>query len=366
MPTTSAGRLEVEGLGKRFGAVMAVADVGIDVAAGEFLTILGPSGSGKTTLLKLIAGFEMPDSGAIRIDGDDVSGLDPARRNIGMVFQNYALFPHLTVARNVAYPLVMRKVSKPEISRRVAEALALVELAQLGERRPNQLSGGQQQRVALARAVVFRPRLLLLDEPFGALDRKLREQMQLEVRRLQRRLGLTTIFITHDQEEALIMSDRVAVMDRGAVQQIGRPQDIYEAPANAFVAGFVGESNFLEGTIVTDGATDKLRLASGSEIAITRRSAGAGVSGRRATVMIRPERFLDLANADAAAPVNRLACAVEETIYTGTDHRYRVRTQDGIELLLRLPSGARRRRYLPGEAIEVGFSAADAVVIKAG
>ena len=242
-----SGRLDIEGASKSFGEVAALADVSLGVSAGEFVTILGPSGSGKTTLLKVIAGFETADTGRILVDGADVTDLDPAQRNIGMVFQNYALFPHMSVARNVAYPLAMRRMAKAEIDRRVAEALDMVELAGMAERLPKQLSGGQQQRVALARATVFQPRLLLLDEPFGALDRKLREQMQLEVRRLQRRLGLTTLFITHDQEEALVMSDRIAVMDKGRLQQVGLPHEIYEAPANPFIADFIGEFEHLRG-----------------------------------------------------------------------------------------------------------------------
>ncbi len=210
-----SGELRLAGLSKRFGEVQALDNVSLDIAPGELLTILGPSGSGKTTMLKVVAGFETPDAGVVRVDGAEITRLPPARRDIGMVFQNYALFPHLTVAGNVAFPLEMRNVPRPEIDKRVAEALALVELGGYGQRLPRQLSGGQQQRVALARAIVFNPRLLLLDEPFGALDRKLRETMQLEVRRMQRRLGLTTIFITHDQEEALVLSDRIAVMNKG-------------------------------------------------------------------------------------------------------------------------------------------------------
>ena len=254
-----AGRLDIEGASKSFGEVAALADVTLGVSAGEFVTILGPSGSGKTTLLKVIAGFETADLGRILVDGSDVTDLDPAQRNIGMVFQNYALFPHMSVARNVAYPLAMRRMARAEIAKRVAEALEMVELDGMAERLPKQLSGGQQQRVALARATVFQPRLLLLDEPFGALDRKLREQMQLEVRRLQRRLGLTTLFITHDQEEALVMSDRIAVMDKGRLQQVGLPHEIYEAPANPFIADFIGESNILTG-VVEAGREDVVRV----------------------------------------------------------------------------------------------------------
>ena len=273
----NAGRLQVDAASKRFGQVAALTEVSLGVAAGEFVTILGPSGSGKTTLLKVIAGFETADQGRILIDDADITELDPAERNIGMVFQNYALFPHMSVARNVAYPLAMRGMPKAEIATRVGQALDMVELGGLAERLPKQLSGGQQQRVALARATVFQPRLLLLDEPFGALDRKLREQMQIEVRRLQRRLGLTTLFITHDQEEALVMSDRIAVMDKGRVLQVGPPNEIYEAPANPFVADFVGESNIFAGVVEAYGG-----IAAGAA------RTGAGDRGRRPRRPCRP------------------------------------------------------------------------------
>jgi putative spermidine/putrescine transport system ATP-binding protein len=360
-----AGRLDIEGVSKTFGEVTALADINLGVSAGEFVTILGPSGSGKTTLLKVIAGFEMPDAGRIRVDGADVTNLDPARRNIGMVFQNYALFPHMSVAQNVGYPLAMRGMAKTEMGKRVAEALEMVELGSLAERLPKQLSGGQQQRVALARATVFQPRLLLLDEPFGALDRKLREQMQLEVRRLQRRLGLTTLFITHDQEEALIMSDRVAVMDKGRLQQVGPPHAIYEAPANAFIADFVGESNILTGTVDrrSDGVLH-VRLASGRTIDVASRPDLPARIGQRVRVMVRPERFLDLARGGATA-ANRIDGVVAESAYIGVSDKYRISTSDGLEVLVRLPSGPSSHRYGAGEPISAGFHAADARLIEA-
>jgi ABC-type Fe3+/spermidine/putrescine transport system ATPase subunit len=238
--------------------VAALDGIDLEVKPAEFLTILGPSGSGKTTLLKIVAGFELPEAGDVLLGGEDVTFTAPAGRNVGMVFQNYALFPHMDARRNIAFPLEVRRLPRAEIDRRVAATLALVDLAGYEGRLPRQLSGGQQQRVALARAIVFDPQLLLLDEPFGALDRKLREAMQLEVRRLQRRLGLTTVFITHDQEEALILSDRIAVMNHGRIQQAGAPRELYERPANAFVADFVGESNLLFGRIaaVRDGRAE--------------------------------------------------------------------------------------------------------------
>jgi len=320
--TSRSADLKVEGLVKRFGEVVALDGVSLDILSGELLTILGPSGSGKTTLLKVVAGFETPDAGTVRVDGLDITAMPPARRDIGMVFQNYALFPHLTVERNVAFPLEMRNVARPEIERRVAEALGLVELQGYGRRLPRQLSGGQQQRVALARAIVFNPRLLLLDEPFGALDRKLRETMQLEVRRLQRRLGLTTIFITHDQEEALVLSDRIAVMNQGAIQQIASTTEIYERPANDFVADFVGESNIFHGTVTEVGS---VTLESGRRLLI----AHDAPVGTRVGVLMRPERF--------GQGVNSFNGAVKEAVYLGSSLKLRLACDDGLELIVRQP-----------------------------
>ncbi len=360
----STGGLEIRNVTKRFGMVEAVAGISLDVRAGEFVTILGPSGSGKTTLLKIIAGFELPDDGHITIDGAEITDLDPAARNIGMVFQNYALFPHLTVMGNVGYPLAMRRVPKQELAERVQAALALVELAEYAERLPRQLSGGQQQRVALARAIVFRPRVLLLDEPFGALDRKLREQMQLEVRRLQRQLGLTTIFITHDQEEALVMSDRIAVMDKGRLQQVGLPHDIYEAPVNPFIADFIGESNIFSGVVDSAAETVRFTVANGPTLEISGRPELAVRPGQRIRVMVRPERFVDLADADHG-PSNRLQGVVIESAYIGVSDKFRLRLPSGLELLVRLPSGPRQRHYRSGEPMAVGFAPTDARIIEA-
>ena len=359
-----SGSLQVDAASKRFGQVVALSEVSLSVAAGEFVTILGPSGSGKTTLLKVIAGFENVDQGRILIDHADITELDPAERNIGMVFQNYALFPHMSVARNVAYPLTMRGMPKAEIATRVNEALDMVELGGLAERLPKQLSGGQQQRVALARATVFQPRLLLLDEPFGALDRKLREQMQIELRHLQRRLGLTTLFITHDQEEALVMSDRIAVMDKGRVLQVGPPNEIYEAPANPFIADFIGESNIFAGVIEADGGnTLRVRLEQGPVIEVAGRADLSARRGQKVRVMVRPERFVDLAVDPNSARANRINGRVTDSAYIGVSDKYRVVTPEGIDVLMRLPSGPSHRRYSAGELIAAGFHAADARLI---
>ena len=359
-----SGRLQVDAASKRFGHVTALSEVSLSVAAGEFVTILGPSGSGKTTLLKVIAGFETADFGRVLIDYADITELDPAQRNIGMVFQNYALLPHMSVARNVAYPLTMRGMPKADIATRVNQALDMVELGNLAERLPKQLSGGQQQRVALARATVFQPSLLLLDEPFGALDRKLREQMQIEVRRLQRRLGLTTLFITHDQEEALVMSDRIAVMDKGRVLQVGPPNEIYEAPANPFVADFIGESNMFAGMVEANGGNlVRVRLEQGPAIEVAGRADLSARPGQKVLVMVRPERFVDLAVDPNSARANRIDGRVTESAYIGVSDKYRVVTPEGIDVLIRLPSGPSHRRYSAGEPIAAGFHAADARLI---
>ena len=335
--------LRVEGLRKRFGDVAALDGVSLDIASGELLTILGPSGSGKTTLLKVVAGFETPDAGAVRVDGVEITTLPPARRDIGMVFQNYALFPHLTVRANVAFPLEMRNVAKAEVERRVTEALQLVELGGYDQRLPRQLSGGQQQRVALARAIVFNPRLLLLDEPFGALDRKLRETMQLEVRRLQRRLGLTTIFITHDQEEALVLSDRIAVMNSGRIEQVATTTEIYERPASAFVADFVGESNIFRGTVTEPGV---LSLDGGRRLLV---NSSVRTTGRRMGVAMRPERF--------GRGANVFSGEVREAVYLGVSFKLRIACDDGLELIVRQP--ARGELPAPGARVNVSIDPED-------
>ena len=331
--------LLIEGVAKRFGDVVALDHVSLQVAQGELLTILGPSGSGKTTLLKVVAGFETPDGGTVKVGGIEITALPPARRDIGMVFQNYALFPHLSVAANVAFPLEMRNVGRSEIETRVAQALAMVELKGYEARLPRQLTGGQQQRVALARAIVFNPRLLLLDEPFGALDRKLRETMQLEVRRLQRRLGLTTVFITHDQEEALVLSDRIAVMNKGTIQQVATTTEIYERPANDFVADFVGESNIFHGTMSAPGT---VAFDGGRTLQVrSEKPAGAKVG-----VLMRPERF-------APSGANVFTGEVVESVYLGTSFKLRLACEGGLELLVRQP--ARGPMPAAGARVTVGI-----------
>ncbi len=360
MPPTSASLpLHLTGIEKRFGPVTAIGGVDLAVEAGEFLTLLGPSGSGKTTLLKIIAGFEAPDRGTVRIGSTDITRAPPGRRNIGMVFQNYALFPHLTVERNVAFPLAVRRIPRAEIQRRVEEALRLVELEGYQSRLPNQLSGGQQQRVALARAIVFNPGLLLLDEPFGALDRRLRQQLQEEVRRLQRRLRLTAIFVTHDQEEALLLSDRIAVMNRGAIEQLGPPHEIYARPRTVFAAGFIGESNLWDGA-VSGQEGGILQLATGDARPLFA-TAGDMAPGRHATALVRPERVRLLAAGETAD--NVLAARVEEVSYLGQTQKYLLkaggRDLTAVWTLAAVPVGA----VNPGAEIAVGWSAGDVHVI---
>ena len=343
-------QVELRGIARRFGSVAALAGVDLTVEPGEMLTLLGPSGSGKTTLLKIIAGFEMPDEGSVLAGGEDITLVAPARRDIGMVFQNYALFPHMTVAQNVAFPLAMRKVPRGERARKVRDVLELVDLPAHGDRLPRQLSGGQQQRVALARAVVFGPRLLLLDEPFGALDRQLREQMQLEVRRLQRRLGLSAVFVTHDQEEALVMSDRIAVMQAGRIAQLGSPEGIYRAPANRFVAGFIGESNLYHARRT---GPQTVVLPGGASVALP-----APCPGDEVGLMLRPERVRRLKAGDTADLV--FDGTIEEVVYLGETIKYRIRTAGGgPEVLARWhlpPAGDVPAR---GDAVRVGWQRED-------
>jgi spermidine/putrescine transport system ATP-binding protein len=290
--------VSMRSLTKRFDDVIAVDEVDLDIADGEFFALLGPSGCGKTTTLRMIAGLEIPSGGSLKIFGDEVGTLPPNKRPVNTVFQNYALFPHMSVADNVAFGLKMLKVPKADIDRRVDEAIGLVQLSGMENRRPNQLSGGQQQRVALARALVNRPKVLLLDEPLAALDLKLRQGMQLELKQLQREVGITFIFVTHDQEEALALADRIGVMGEGRLLQVGTPEEIYDAPVDRFVADFIGRSNFLPGTVESPEA---ICLANGTRVAIdTDRSAGDAVA-----ISLRPERveLVDRGAAPAGQPV---------------------------------------------------------------
>jgi putative spermidine/putrescine transport system ATP-binding protein len=345
-------RLEIEGLSKHFGATVAVHDVSLDVREGEFVMLLGPSGCGKTTTLRMIAGFIAPTAGRVRIGGKDVTALPPWKRNAGMVFQSYALFPHLTVAENVAFGLEMRRMPKGDIPASVAEALRLVRLDRLAERLPRELSGGQQQRVALARALVIRPDVLLLDEPLSNLDAKLRETVRVEIRELQHKLGITTVMVTHDQEEALIMADRLVVMSDGAVRQVGTQRDLYERPADRFVAGFVGRSNLLSGRVVAPG-----RFETESGVAIACHDGALGPC----VMALRPERLA--IGAAAAGFDNRLAGTVELVSYLGSSIDVHVRVSSADRVVVNVPNRADGAVPREGDRIDVGWPAAAAVVL---
>jgi spermidine/putrescine transport system ATP-binding protein len=336
--------VELRNVTKRFGDVVAVDRVSLQIQDGDFFALLGPSGCGKTTTLRMIAGFEIPTEGEIYIQGEYMGDTPPFRRNTNMVFQNYALFPHMSVAKNIAFGLEMKRVPKREIHRRVEEALALVRLSGLGHRRPTQLSGGQQQRVALARALVNRPAVLLLDEPLGALDLKLRKEMQLELKKLQQQVGITFVYVTHDQGEALTMSNRIAVMHQGRVLQVGSPTEIYERPSCRFVADFIGESNFLGGRVVERDAETVavevgerllVRAAAGPDSMLAERGQlGDLFPGRTVTLAVRPEKIRLLAEPPRGL-VNCFRGRVEEVVYVGTETLFRVRLEDGSLLSVR-------------------------------
>jgi putative spermidine/putrescine transport system ATP-binding protein len=339
---------------KYYGPVQAVRRLNLSIGRGEFLTFLGPSGSGKTTTLNMLAGFERPSHGVIVLDGKSVDGLPPYERNIGMVFQNYALFPHMSVEQNVAFPLSVRKIPKPEIGSRVRRALEMVRLEKFAERKPSQMSGGQQQRVALARALVFQPALVLMDEPLGALDKKLREHMQIELKQIHEALGVTIVYVTHDQSEALTMSDRVAVFESGGIVQLGTPDGLYNQPETAFVANFIGENNLLEGVVErVDGKYCVVALPTGlrvNALAIGEIAANAPVQ-----ITVRPER-IGLANHNDGAAVNRVQANVEGRIYLGDHQRLMARLSNGQSLTVKI--GA-REVAANGETISLCWSAED-------
>jgi len=354
-PTRNGARLRLTDLTKRFDAVTAVDRLTLEVEPGELLTLLGPSGCGKTTVLNLIAGFETPDEGAIQMDGADVAARPPHRREVGMVFQDYALFPHLSVRENVAFPLRVRGISGTELTGRVDAMLALVRLPGYGDRFPRQLSGGQQQRVALARALVFHPRVLLMDEPFGALDRALRETLRAELRELHRTLGITVVLVTHDQDEAMDLSDRVAVMRAGRVRQVATPRVLYERPASAFVAGFIGDANLLDAVVLSvDGETAVLRTAGGRRL----RAADSVVrAGDRVIALLRP----DAAVIGEAGPADDdgLAGVIEDVSEPGSGERARVRLDGGERVTLSRPRRAGGPALRRGARIALSWPAAE-------
>jgi spermidine/putrescine ABC transporter ATP-binding subunit len=354
-------RVEVARLTKTYGPVFALDDVSLVFEDKSFFALLGPSGSGKTTLLRAIAGFVTADRGSILIDGRAVEGLPPHRRELGMVFQNYALFPHLTVNENVAFGLSVRGVERAAIVERVGAMLRLVRLEGFGERRPRQLSGGQQQRVALARALVTRPRVLLLDEPLGALDRRLRQEMQIELKQIQREVGITTIFVTHDQEEALTLSDRVALIDEGRLVQVGAPSEVYERPATRFAAGFLGDANILEGRAAgRDGAATRIEFAGGRALL----TADAPEGGASVIAAVRPEKITLLARDEPidATLSNRLDGVVRQAVYSGSSITYVVDVA-GRRLLV-FEQNKAARPHAPGAQVVAVFRPDHVVLVR--
>lgn len=344
-------------IAKHYGTITAVDDISLTVGEGELATILGPSGSGKTTVLALIAGLSDPTCGQIWIGGRDVTWLPAAKRNVGLVVQSYALFPHMSVFDNIAFPLTVRRVGKPEIERRVKEALQLVRLSGFEHRRPGQLSGGQQQRVALARAVVFKPDILLLDEPLGALDRKLREEVQVELRQLQRSLGITTILVTHDQEEALSLSDRIVVLCGGQVQQIGAPAEVYLRPSNRFVAEFLGAANFLEGIVEPAQVSWRIRLASGETVPCAPPT--GSTPGHPVSAIVRPERVMICPTETSEG----LPAKVSAVTYLGHFIRYHLETLSGKAMVA--ASIDRGIRHAPGDLVKLSWMPEDVWIVPA-
>jgi putative spermidine/putrescine transport system ATP-binding protein len=341
--------------------VRAVDAIALDIRQGEFFSLLGPSGCGKTTTLRMIAGFETPSIGAIRVDGADITYVPAHKRDMGMVFQNYALFPHRTVAENIAFGLRMRGIDKATIAAKVKAALAMVELSGLEDRRPSQLSGGQQQRVALARAIVIEPRVLLCDEPLGALDKKLRQQMQFELKQLQKTLGLTLVFVTHDQEEALAMSDRIAVMNCGRVEQIGTPVEIYDQPLTRFVADFIGDTNIFCGERATTDAGAGLTAGHGLFLSLPAAPPGTGAL----SVALRPEKIrLSPGGTVDNATGSRAQGAVESTNFLGGAVLYRIALESGHRILAQQPNAGTDGVFVPGQKVKLDWSPTDLVVLK--
>jgi putative spermidine/putrescine transport system ATP-binding protein len=338
------------------GETLVVKDLNLAIARGEFLTMLGPSGSGKTTCLMMLAGFETATHGEIRLAGRPINNIPPEKRGIGMVFQNYALFPHMTVGENLAFPLQVRKMAKSDIDAKVMRALDMVQMGAFAGRRPAQLSGGQQQRIALARALVFEPELVLMDEPLGALDKQLREHMQFEIKHLHERLGVTVVYVTHDQGEALTMSDRIAVFNDGRIQQLAPPEDLYERPDNRFVASFIGENNRLDGVVeAIERGVCTVRLPTGELLdALPVNVSGPG---DRTTVSIRPERVEFKARLPEGA--HTIQAEVLEFIYMGDSFRTRLRVAGNDDFVMKCRNSVGQRKLAAGERIEIGWAAQD-------
>ncbi len=345
------------------GEILVVKDLNVDIPKGEFLTMLGPSGSGKTTTLMMLAGFETPTNGEIYLDGEAISSIPPYKRGIGMVFQNYALFPHMTVSENLSFPLEVRKINKSEIKEKIEKALSMVELQDFGNRMPMQLSGGQQQRVALARALVFEPRLVLMDEPLGALDKKLREQMQYEIKHIHANIGITVVYVTHDQNEALTMSNRIAVFNDGKIQQISTPNILYEKPENAFVAQFIGENNQLKGKVKSiNGNMCVIRTDKGEEIKSLKINVGAVGDG--STVSLRPER-VEINSSDTNFE-NSFNGTVKELIYLGDHIRTRVEVCGNDQFIVKVPNSYKGANLKEGTSVKLSWKANDSRALDLG
>jgi ABC-type Fe3+/spermidine/putrescine transport system ATPase subunit len=362
--TSASPALSLRRLRKTFGAVVAVDDVSLDAAPGEFLSLLGPSGCGKSTVLRMVAGLVEPDRGEVVVAGEHITRTAVHRRNVGLVFQSYALFPHMTVLDNVAFGLRRRAVAERELRQRVERMLELVRLGPLGARYPRELSGGQQQRVALARALVTEPRVLLLDEPLSNLDALLRDEMRVELKRLQERLGTTMIFVTHDQAEALILSDRVVVMEAGRVEQVGTPEDVYRRPATAFVARFLGRANFLDGVVAAIETSDVVVVALGGGLSVVARSRQNLTAGDRVQVAIRQENIRLAPEGAGSEVANRFPATVVFHAFAGQAHHYVVQLADGRELEVATPGTA-----LPlarGARVLVEWGQGDVVLLAGG
>ncbi len=351
------GSVELVNVTKRYGDVVAVDSLNLEIKSGEFLSLLGPSGCGKTTTLRMLAGFEQPDEGFVRISGEYVQGVPPYKRDVNTVFQHYALFPHMSVAENVAYGLRQKGVSKSEIGSKVIEALDMVQMSKMANRKPRQLSGGQQQRVAVARALVNRPSILLLDEPLGALDRKLREEMQIELKLLQSRLGITFVFVTHDQEEAMSMSDRIAIMLNGHVEQLGDPETVYERPASAFVAGFVGRNNFWRGVATSNGAK-----GNDGTVFVATRPEETVPAGQDALAAVRPET-INLSATKPSSDANYVSAKVAGVSHFGDVLQYVV-TAGSRDLLVQV-SRTDPSRFAVGDLVWCTWSADDVYLFSA-
>ena len=336
------------------GEVLVVKDLNLEIAKGEFLTMLGPSGSGKTTCLMMLAGFETATHGDILLGGQPINNIPPHKRGIGMVFQNYALFPHMTVGENLSFPLEVRNMPKAEREEKVKRALDMVQMGDFAGRRPAQLSGGQQQRIALARALVFDAELVLMDEPLGALDKQLREHMQFEIKHIHENLGITVVYVTHDQSEALTMSDRIAVFNDGVIQQLASPEDLYERPENAFVAQFIGENNTLKGTVkAVNGSTATVELDNGETVDAL--AVNCGGAGNRTTLSIRPERV----HVGGKKGLSHVKAEVKELIYLGDHIRCRMNVHGNDEFVVKVPNAAGHKHLEVGEVTEISWETED-------